>query len=259
MSYILEALKKSEQARRQNTAARQYSLLPVIDEEMAAQRRWPYALAAALLVNAAVFFLWLRPTPPNHALAVKAPPVAQAVETPAANEADIAPSSAADKPAPAVVSAVPTAADVSRIRSGPATDTPAPRIVARAKALSMKTPKALERQSRPVSVQQTDPPPAAQPGRSAPTAVPENAKPAAAVTSTQHKEVAASGELPASLQKELPALSVAGFIRDKDSSGMVIVNDKLVREGDELAPGLKLEKIHDDSVVFSYKGHRFIR
>lgn len=259
MSYILEALKKSEQARRQNTAARQYSLLPVIGEEMAAQRRWPYALAAALLVNAAVFYLWLRPALPDHALAVKAPPVTQAMETPTANKAGLAPSSPADNLASAVVSAGPTAADVSRTRSGPAADSPAPRILAPAKAPSKKTPKALERQSRPVSAQQTDPPPAAIPGRSAPTAVAINAQPAAAVTSKQQAEMSASGELPSSLQKELPALSVAGFIRDKDSSGMVIVNDKLVREGDVIAPGLKLEKIHDDSVVFSYKGHRFIR
>lgn len=259
MSYILEALKKSEQARRQNAAARQYSLLPVMGEEMAARRRWPYALAAALVVNAAVFYFWLRPALPDPALAVKAPPVTRAMETSAANEADIAPSSPADKIASAVERAVPTAADASRTRSGPAADAPAQRIPAPAKALARKTPKALERQATPVSVQQTDPAPAATPRRSAPIAVADNAKPVAAVTSTPPKEAVASGELPDSLRKELPSLSVAGFIRDKDTSGMVIVNDKLVREGDELAPGLKLEKIHDDSVVFSYKGHRFTR
>ncbi len=32
-----------------------------------------------------------------------------------------------------------------------------------------------------------------------------------------------------------------------------------LREGDEVAPGLKLEKIQDDSLVFSYKGYRFMR
>jgi general secretion pathway protein B len=38
---------------------------------------------------------------------------------------------------------------------------------------------------------------------------------------------------------------------------MVIVNDKLLHEGDELLPGLKLEKILQDSLVFNYKGYRF--
>jgi general secretion pathway protein B len=64
-------------------------------------------------------------------------------------------------------------------------------------------------------------------------------------------------ELPSGLQRELPALSVSGFIREEGSSGMVIVNDKLLHEGDELLPGLKLEKILQDSLVFNYKGYRF--
>ena len=65
--------------------------------------------------------------------------------------------------------------------------------------------------------------------------------------------------MPPEHQRELPALSVAGFIRDEGSSSMVIVNDRLVREGDEVAPGVKLEKILYDSLVFNYKGYRFKR
>lgn len=38
-------------------------------------------------------------------------------------------------------------------------------------------------------------------------------------------------ELPPEPLKELPDLSVAGFIRDEVSGSMVIVNDRLVREG----------------------------
>ena len=53
--------------------------------------------------------------------------------------------------------------------------------------------------------------------------------------------------------------TLAGYIRDEGSSGMVIVNDRLAREGDEVAPGVKLEKIVGDSLVFNYKGYRFKR
>ena len=66
-------------------------------------------------------------------------------------------------------------------------------------------------------------------------------------------------ELPSSLQKELPALTVTGIIREQGSSGMAIVNDKMVREGDEVAPGLKLGKIEDNGLVSRYKGYRFTR
>ena len=45
MSYILEALADSEQARQQIAAAPKYSLLPVVGEELPQHRRWPYALA----------------------------------------------------------------------------------------------------------------------------------------------------------------------------------------------------------------------
>ena len=68
-----------------------------------------------------------------------------------------------------------------------------------------------------------------------------------------------TAEMPLVLQQELPALSVAGFIRDEGSSSMVIVNDRLVREGDEVAPGVTLEKILNDSLIFNYKGYRFKR
>ena len=40
---------------------------------------------------------------------------------------------------------------------------------------------------------------------------------------------------------------------------LAIINDKLVREGEEVAPGLRLEKIIDESAVFTYKGQRFRR
>jgi general secretion pathway protein B len=40
---------------------------------------------------------------------------------------------------------------------------------------------------------------------------------------------------------------------------MVIVNDRLLREGDEIAPGVKLEQIVNDSLILNYKGYRFKR
>jgi type II secretion system (T2SS) protein B len=52
---------------------------------------------------------------------------------------------------------------------------------------------------------------------------------------------------------------VAGFIRNEGLESMVIVNDRLFREGEEIGAGLKLEKILNDSVVFNYKGYRFVR
>ena len=38
---------------------------------------------------------------------------------------------------------------------------------------------------------------------------------------------------------------------------ITMINDKLLRQGDLLAPGLRLEQITADGVILSYKGYRF--
>jgi len=86
-------------------------------------------------------------------------------------------------------------------------------------------------------------------------------RPAPAQTQAASAAASAGGtaELPPAPPRELPALSVAGFIRNEGADSMVIVNDRLVREGEEVAPGVKLERILNDSLVFNYKGYRFTR
>jgi|CXWL01.1.fsa_nt_gi general secretion pathway protein B len=59
--------------------------------------------------------------------------------------------------------------------------------------------------------------------------------------------------------KDLPALSITGYIRNEQSGNLAMINNQLVREGEEIAPGLLLVKILDDSAIFSYKGYVFSR
>ena len=40
---------------------------------------------------------------------------------------------------------------------------------------------------------------------------------------------------------------------------LVGINDRLLHEGDAVAPGLVLERITPDGMIFSYKGTRFHR
>ncbi|MBI4289846.1 MAG: general secretion pathway protein GspB [Betaproteobacteria bacterium] len=254
MSYILEALTRSEQARQQAAAAPKYSLLPAIGGEISQQRRWPYALAGALAVNAAVMYLWLRPTLPAGVPVAAASAVMRSVETPVAPAAQLpasAPVPRWDKPAvasPAQQEARPRQSPPALVSERVAAPTPAP-----AKPPSAKASKKPE--VDPVKAAKPAPPVAAK--RSAP---PETAAaPAPAAAAAQRKEAAGPAPVPVVAQPELPHVSVSGFIRDGGAGGMVIVNDKLVREGDEVAPGLKLEQILHDSLVFNYNGYRFKR
>ena len=258
MSYILEALADSEQAREQIAAAPKYSLLPVVGEKLPRQRRWPYALAGALLVNAAVLQVWLRPALPGGAASIKVPivpQVPQVAETPAAPAPGIAQLARSEKPAvDAVVIALPETmppqSQQERVNDRRVARPPAPAdAVPRAASASPANDSVLNHLPKLA--------PKVIAKRSAEAAVAAEANPAPSPETP--KQAGGTAEMPPELQRELPALSVAGFIRDEGSSSMVIVNDRLVREGDEVAPGVKLEKILYDSLVFNYKGYRFKR
>jgi hypothetical protein len=59
--------------------------------------------------------------------------------------------------------------------------------------------------------------------------------------------------------KDLPPLRITGYIHNAVSGNLAMVNNRLVREGEEISPNLSLVKILDDSAVFNYKGIVFTR
>jgi len=65
-------------------------------------------------------------------------------------------------------------------------------------------------------------------------------------------------ELPAAKRQELPTMKFAGhtystIARDR----LIIINNGIKREGDSVAPGLKLEEITWDGVILNFHGLRF--
>lgn len=65
-------------------------------------------------------------------------------------------------------------------------------------------------------------------------------------------------ELPPSLRTALPDLTISGHFFDASpSSRVVIIGGRTLHEGQSVSPGLKLEQITRDGVVFSYQGYRF--
>jgi general secretion pathway protein B len=256
MSYILEALAKSEQARQQLATAPKYSLLPLVRGEQAQSRLWPYVLAAALVVNAVVLYFWLKPVSPGGAAATRIDKATHATEAPIGQ----GPSSAlrsfpADKP-------VSNAANPSPLESLPPQSRPeritSTRIQAPTEAPSGTTAKTAKSLATELPTQPVTQPASKAIGSSA--AGPALATtPARAENSVPRTETGSAAEPSTVPPQELPPITVAGYISDDGAGGMVIVNDKLVREGDEISPGLKLEKILRDGLVFNYKGQQFRR
>jgi general secretion pathway protein B len=65
-------------------------------------------------------------------------------------------------------------------------------------------------------------------------------------------------ELPEHIQREIPALTIGGYIYSGNKADRsVLINKRLLREGDEVAPGLTLEKMMPNGMVMNYKGYRY--
>jgi general secretion pathway protein B len=109
----------------------------------------------------------------------------------------------------------------------------------------------------------------------APAVVPENPAlpptPAAVVAepAATRREVAAEAppadgrvvsieELPASVRKQLGSFAVSGHVWSEEPElRLLTIKDRIVREGGEAEPGVRLEEITQTGAVFTVQGWRF--
>ncbi|MEK7437130.1 MAG: general secretion pathway protein GspB [Pseudomonadota bacterium] len=242
MSYILDALRKSDQLRRRGAA-------PTLMLGMAAatapkpRANLYYGVLALALLGAGIAIGWLRPWQP--APVVQAP-AAIAAQAPAAAQARL-PAPQRDRPA------VPQPERTTRknaqtaapdVRPGPA-PLPAP---AKPQGSASAKP---ARQTAPSKSAAGAPKQAAAPARR-----PDSE----AAGTTAPGPVIAMKDLPLAIQHELPPMSISVHAySDKTGERLVGINNRLLHEGAEVAPGLKLEQITPDGMILSYKGYSFRR
>jgi general secretion pathway protein B len=225
MSYILDALRKSDQQRRRGAVPS----LPTLPPALLARERpalLPYALlglSAVVVVGMAL--AWLRPWSQQ---------VVQAPRQLAAAPVDLP-----LRPVPPVVATARLAVAVTENASRPATPSPA------AVTPPLRRPPAI---------------PAPRARAAAPTvAIDGSADRPAAEPATLAKPMAMA-ELPPSIRRQLPPLQVAvhaysGTAHDR----LVSINGRMLREGELLAPDLRLEQITPEGMVFAFRGYRFRR
>jgi general secretion pathway protein B len=81
--------------------------------------------------------------------------------------------------------------------------------------------------------------------------------PAATATATA-SPVRSFAELAPDVRARLPAVNVSGSTYSQNPAHrMLIVNGKVVQEGGEISPGLKLETIEQRSAVLNHQGMRY--
>lgn len=289
MSYILEALKKAQ-------AERQLGDLPTIHAPAIAAapaagaglRNKPLVLALGALgiVTVGLLALVLRPAPPVAATAgAPAPQVANmagtattapaaALPAPSPVVAQIqtvaAPSSVAPAPAstlpPSVTPIAAVAAPSSVAPSAPATVPPSVAQTPVATApRGMQTPAAPATAAAPIAVSSRNAVPrhdAAVPAKAAlgegAAAATASVNPAPSAAPAQEDTAQYLRELPEPIQRAIPPIAVGGYIYSRNPADRLLLIDKVLRhEGEEVAPGLVLDKLLPKAAVFTFKGYRY--
>jgi general secretion pathway protein B len=74
----------------------------------------------------------------------------------------------------------------------------------------------------------------------------------------QDRRILKLNELPRAVRNGLPEFRISGHAYSPEPQTRVArVNEKILQEGQELTPGLKLEEIIPSGLIFSYQGYRF--
>jgi len=240
MSYILDALRKSEQQRQRGATP---SLIAAQTTDAAPRQPavLGYSLFAAALLAAGIVIGTMRPWqsegPAPQPLAPRPPEAVAPLPVPPAAPEPVAVATKVERPAP--------------IPAPPTQPAPAPPIdVPRAQA--------------PVPAASTQSVPSAMATTPATDAVPsrESEKPAgarAAPTVTERTPVAFA-DLPPAVQQEVPKLSILFHLYSANARDRLVgINNLILHEGDSVQPGLVLEQISADGMILNYKGYRFMQ
>jgi general secretion pathway protein B len=244
MSYILDALKKAESERKLGSIPNVHAPAPIeaAETDGPAWRNWlPWSLAAAALAILLLGLAWLQPWR-------QATPLAPA-PTPAPFEIVTTPALPAPVEAPAPVAPPPAQAKSEPLQAKPEPIAPRPISPSPPQRPAKPTPTA----PAPKAVAKTETPPAQATTASVPV---KEATPIA--TPSEDNSIGTVRDLPQNIQAELPAIVVNGYIYAKTPSDRsVLMNQKLLHEGDQVAPGLVLEKMLPKGAILSYKGYRY--
>jgi len=227
MSFILEALKKSDQQRQRGATP----TLPTATVAIAAPKQPAflyYGLLAAVLLAAGIVIGWLRPWQAEQPTAASGP--------------------LAEKP------------QISASHQTASPSLPETPEMARKTTQEFLTPNSMP------AVQPTPMVAAMKPDMSAPTraqtysALPTAPLPEKPADAAQEQKLVPMAELPLQVQQEIPAMTIPlHAYSSKPRDRIVSINDRMLKEGESLMPGLRLEQITQDGLIFSYKGYRFRR
>lgn len=239
MSYILDALKKSEKERQRGSAP---DILTVQDEPAQKPKKrplWLYLFLLTLLLNAGILIFWMGSWSSKKPDVVVRSTNGQQHEIPDVRSPIASPSSDQSKTIGQGTKelrqdqTIHAKADIKK--NAPAVATP------------MVDPKT----SHEVSLSLSEQP-------SVVSHVPSEQKTDNDIPPPIEGKIYNLNELPSSIQQSLPAFTISAAVYSDDpASRMVKINGQSIHEGEYLTAGLKLEEIKSDGVIFSFHKYRF--
>jgi general secretion pathway protein B len=243
MSYILDAIRKSDQQRKHGAVP----TLPTAQAAVEVTSQPAFSLnglLAAVLMSAGLVIGWLRPWQPEQP--APAPTLIDA--KPLATSPGLA--------APAPLPALPELARKSGAEPAGQKSMPAEQSATGfgGTATTQDILALVRQESR-----STPAGPVADVPKEAGTPMP--AEPVGTALDARQKQgEMAFDELPPSIRQGIPSMSISfHFYSASSRERRVMINDAMLRQGDSIAPGLRLEQITPDGVILGYKGYRFQR
>lgn len=257
MSYILDALKKSEKDRRRGTVPDILTVQDTLSKKPEKRHPWLYPVIAVLLLITGVFIWWsgawnIKRTKSDPQSTVAQQNEIAGKETPLPSEVII------DKPD---IKTSGNAADKNKVPEHQETaEKPSDAGLTGWKMGTAEEPKPQVRNNpAPAVVAAPDKiPPAAIPQ----TQVKEENEAGQKTVDTdavpEKNRIYTLNDLPLSIRQKLPAFNITlSMYSDDPASRMVRINGQMIREGQNLNPEIKLEEIAQNGVILNYRNFRF--
>jgi general secretion pathway protein B len=280
MSFILDALKKLEQKRQQDSVP---SLTTIHTPNLHKPKKkpiWPYLLLIGLLINAGILTAWLRPwssevestavqtTAADTHEFVSAKEISPGPETASPEKSSIDARKAADTEVTEKQATPSKPAAVEQKPSVKPADEPAP--IAKEKPSPVEEETASTESTPEEQVVSLDLTPSVDELENLREVIKKERELTEINTISKddlhskqaedkpEREILELNELPAEVRKKIPDISINGHIYSSNSSSRLTnINGSLVREGDTVTGKLKVNEITMTGVIFDYDGLRF--
>jgi len=268
MSYILDALKKADKESKRGTVPDLSTEQSPFPQQPKKRLLWTYLLIAALIINAGILLFWLSHWETEETTTVaKALPVVKhkTHETGTlAEPAEKHTHNTGTSPEPVTTASSETNAPQEKYpHELQSTTTPEKPADAHRRQETISSHALQEEISQEELSQKI------QPESSVPS-IKKSGLPTADITTSHQQESLQDKtftsrfrlydlkDLPSSVKDDLPDFNISVFVYSDDpSSRFVRINGQSIREGQELAGGLTVEKIVPGGIIFQYEDYRF--